>query len=370
MKTKITILLIAVLPLIFFGCQKNEVSEDIQTKQTPTGELKIQADLCGEATNFVFKNVPTGDEFGQGILGNNEVNLYVNFEAPLGWTIDKSVVYAGSVEDLESLTGGSINPQNFLYDDGTGYFNQGTWPEPIVVHNNGTTEAEYVFDYSLLPQPLPGECFIVVLAANFIDANGIIKGGYAYSSSLKSSGYYIDYCLEECVEPEPSCETVFAYGDQYAYCFREFNKKTGQYNPGGTANKNFSRWGWTNELEEGATYNFDIWAGAGKSDLSKGTLVGDLMIEYYGDNATVTYNMFSDYVLNETHLFIGETPIPLKNNGKPTLAPGQFPYSDNDATTVEDHLVVYEITDLPDDGIWVIAHGVTCGEYGDKENED
>ncbi len=361
MKTKLVILLITVLPIIFIGCQKSEVSEDFITRQTPNGELKIEAELCGEAMPFDFKNYGAAYIAGTGEIGNDEEKLYLSIKAPEGYTIRHYLGYIGSVEHFISSGAGSdlsngeahVEPQ---------YFNI-----PKVTLTGGETYVELEFLLADLPQPQPGDCFLVAFVGNFTSNGEDTQWGWAtYSSSQKSDSYYMYYCPEECEEPELECETVFAYNpnEPNGICFSEFNKKTGNYNPNGPANKNFSRWGWTNEISQGS-YDFEVWAGAGQCNFSKGTLVGNLHIEYSGTTATVTYDMFNGFVLDETHLYIGDEPIPTGNNGKATVAPGQYPYSDGDATTVEDNLVVYEINNLPDDGIWVVAHGVACGEYDD-----
>lgn len=339
MKTKITILLIALLPFIFFGCQKNEVPEDVKIDQTENGELKSLDDLCGEPLIGNLTDWEQTVNPGNLIIGNDEDNLYVTFEATGTWAFASLYLYVGSPENVP----GEIN------NDGTGHFSP--WNFPIGEwYFSGTQYETFIISLEELD-----ECFIVV---GYSNAENLTTGEEALvygKSNFKSSGYYMDYCLQECAPP-PSIgsETCFAYGDQYAYCFRDFKKKNGQYNPGGSAKKNYSRWGWTNEIAEGS-YNFEVWAGAGQCDLTKGTLVGHLAIEYYSPTATVTYNMIPGYVLTETHLYIGDEAIPKKNNNKPTLAPGQYPYKHGNlgnATTD-----TYTVNGLSGD-IWVIAHGV------------
>jgi uncharacterized repeat protein (TIGR01451 family) len=111
-------------------------------------------------------------------------------------------------------------------------------------------------------------------------------------------------------------ETAWAYGAQYANANWDY------------VNNRF--WGWTNgPLTEG-DYVFDIYAAAGQNDLSKGTLVGELLVSYHGGTVTVTYTMFDENYLSEVHLWVGSTPLPEVKQGKKTSytnAPGRFPYS-------------------------------------------
>jgi hypothetical protein len=65
--------------------------------------------------------------------------------------------------------------------------------------------------------------------------------------------------------------------------------------------------------------------------------VGDVKVWNDGDNLYVTYEITElDWVITETHLYAGK-------NVPPTTAPGQFPYDDDDATSVSDTVVTYAI---------------------------
>ena len=88
-----------------------------------------------------------------------------------------------------------------------------------------------------------------------------------------------------------------------------------------------AQWGWTNQINTTGTYEWDLWAGAGQNDLTKGTKVGTVTVTYGGDCVTVTYNMDDSNILSEAHLWVGSTKLPLKGRrALPTAAPGQFPY--------------------------------------------
>ena len=138
-------------------------------------------------------------------------------------------------------------------------------------------------------------------------------------------------------------ETAFAKGGDLNVCFVE---------------DGFGRWGWTNQLTPGTTYNLPIWAGAGQCDTEKGTLVGTLNVVFNGNGtATVTYTMNAPYKLEETHLYIGTAKYPKKGN-KYTVAPGQFPDIHGDLASVSTDS--YTIT-VPSGPVYVIAHAVVSG---------
>ena len=138
------------------------------------------------------------------------------------------------------------------------------------------------------------------------------------------------------VPPTGNNETAFAFGGDYATCF---------------LNMGFSRWGWSNGAIAEGTYEWPIYAGAGQCDLTKGTHVGTLHVNYSAGTATVSYEIFSGYSLEETHLYVGTASLPTKN-GNSTVAPGQYP---NIGTASS-----YTVTGLSGN-VYVVAHAVVGG---------
>ncbi|MDC6385705.1 hypothetical protein D2V93_09105 [Flagellimonas taeanensis] len=135
----------------------------------------------------------------------------------------------------------------------------------------------------------------------------------------------------EC-EPEPVCETAFARTDDGSNCF---------------IGNGFNRWGWSiGPLAEGTEETYEIYAGAGQCDISKGTLVGTVDVSYVGGNVTVTYNIDEAFTVSETHTYAGNAMFPVDKKGKPTVAPGQFSIQ----------------TNLSGE-IYVIAHADVCGQF-------
>ncbi|MEA1878526.1 MAG: hypothetical protein U9N86_16925 [Bacteroidota bacterium] len=146
---------------------------------------------------------------------------------------------------------------------------------------------------------------------------------------------------------EEETETAYAYyNETSSTCFLDIG---------------FSRWGWTNELENsfGTTYELPIWAAAGQCDRTKGTHVGTLVVEIHdGNTATITYTMFDGYTLEETQLYVGEEILPL-NNGNYTVSSGQFPYinEDLDGASSDEYTV-----DIPSGNSFnLVAHSVVVG---------
>jgi len=141
--------------------------------------------------------------------------------------------------------------------------------------------------------------------------------------------------------PEPDCETAYAYEDlPDGTCFSDLGL-------------GFSNWGWSialpNPLPPAYSETFDVYAAAGQCDITRGNLVGDVTVAWDGAEVTVTYNIDGAFNVEETHYYIGTTPVPKKKNGKWTVAPGQYP-SEPFATNGNEQ-------------IYVIAHAVVCGNF-------
>jgi hypothetical protein len=144
--------------------------------------------------------------------------------------------------------------------------------------------------------------------------------------------------------PPGDCETAYAYGcsycHHYATCFSYYN---------------FSNWGWTNGPLPHGDYTFKIYAGAAQCDISKGTKVGYLTVHYHCSTAVVTYHMYYGHKMDETHLYVGNEPLP-KKNGSYTVAPGQFPLKHDLNNASTDSYVVKGLSGT----IYVVAHAVVC----------
>jgi hypothetical protein len=111
-------------------------------------------------------------------------------------------------------------------------------------------------------------------------------------------------------EPQMNCETAYAFGDT-PFC----------------GLPNISNWGWTEYINGNYTNtNIPIYAGAAQCDPNNGTQVGTLSITYVGTSLTVNYTMNSGVIVENVHMWIGDTQLPIKN-GKLTSAPGQFNYN-------------------------------------------
>jgi hypothetical protein len=162
------------------------------------------------------------------------------------------------------------------------------------------------------------------------DYGAALCGEYTYdnTASINETGQSASATLKVNVQ----CyiyETAYAKKGTGALCF---------------IGNGFANWGWTNPITPGS-YTWDLWAGAGQCDTSKGTLVGTVTVVYSGGYVTVNYNVAFPYALEETHVYAGTTMFPQVKQGKKwvsTVAPGQY----------------YNASPFGGGTVYVIAHAV------------
>jgi hypothetical protein len=163
---------------------------------------------------------------------------------------------------------------------------------------------------------------------------------------LREKRTVIKFPLDIEEQPEPECETAFAYGDSYANCFIP---------------DWFNNWGWSNLINAG-NYTFEVWAGAGQCDRTKGTLVGHVTINYddVAGEVSVVYNMDAGFTMGEVHFYAGNEPFPRDKKGRYTNAPGKFTLIDDDLNGASTWSGTVDNLSGP---IYVIAHAVVCGQF-------
>lgn len=187
------------------------------------------------------------------------------------------------------------------------------------------------------------------------DGDGVIDHETAYGGDIPGSGsrwwFYADYnvCCE--VTPPPQftqCETAFAKG---GFVFTTTKTSNPEKLPSLNLSKN--RWGWAINLPSSPTAGvYNIYAGAGLNDITKGAKVGTLSVDWNGSVATINYSITTG-VMEEIHIFASDK--------KPTtVAPGQYGYTKDFEPPVTVHSASFNVSDTDGDGIWIIAHAVSC----------
>lgn len=149
---------------------------------------------------------------------------------------------------------------------------------------------------------------------------------------------------------EKGCETAFAYCKDLASCFID---------------NGFKRWGWAlGPISDPAKHICEIYAGAGQCNIVKGTNVGYIDFDYVDGSVRVHFTAYEGYEFYEIHLYVGNEMFPTKPNGKPTVAPGQFPYKGEYPEGID--YVQFNLEDQFEGDIYIIAHAVVCESSDDK----
>ena len=271
--------------------------------------------------------------------------LNVTYSTTGGWELTEAHLWVGqTLDDLPQTKTGNPIPGKFPY-------------------NSGDITGLTSFTFSIpLTNPLinfscPSDDVTFLLAAHAAlrkpngDGTFQTETGWSDGSPITTKGNWATFstftlsCDCGGGEAVTACETAFAFGGASARCFEL---------------DGFNRWGWTNGPLNQGTYTFDLYAGAGQCDLSKGTLVGSVTINYTGTTVTVTYTMTNGWWATETHVYVGTAKYPQFKQGKQmvdTVAPGQYPYIHgelDDVTTDTYNLGPFS------GPIQVIAHAGVC----------
>jgi hypothetical protein len=209
----------------------------------------------------------------------------------------------------------------------------------------------------------PGECWTWVVTVT-INGTTFFE---AWGDGIDPLGNHVTYdpdTGEGMISEYQTFEIVSCWGDETAWAYGGGYAKANWDYAGG------NNWGWTNgPLPEG-TYVWDLYAGAGQNDISKGMLVGNVSVDYAGGCVNVTYSMNASHYLGETHLWVSdEYELPRVTRGRRTVytdAPGQFPYGVDygfNATDPATWETEWSWSGCGFSGdIWVAAHGVVWME--------
>lgn len=279
----------------------------------------IPDSACG-TTVYDLLQTKSKEKLGTVTVANDAANLYVKF----------ALTVAGSKFDYLNVWAGTdpLNkPQNpYLF------------PNPRA--NVNATEYTYVLPLSKIGIiDITNSCPTIVFAAFARISDG------EYIDEALAQGRYLLCCEEPPVVG--ACETAFAKG---GFVFTTDAKSNPEGLPSLNLNKN--RWGWAINVTTPGETTYQIWKGAGLNDTSKGELVGTLTVIVNGSSVTVTYNLTDD-LMSELHIYVGDL-VPK------TIAPGQYGYTQNFDPPVSTHTATFSVTDTNYDGIWLIAHAVSC----------
>ena len=359
-KFKIAVLLTMVLFLAFIlSCEsfKAPTSETLDNQTcsenltTPNSRdigptiVDPEVDPCGEIKTVELWPSPCVDT-GSVTIYNDDVNLYVTVYSIYGYqnVEDQIKIWVGT--DLTMIPGGgeTIPPVELF-------------PYQYTVDSTATVltavipldEIQFLIDCD--------EQIYVVVYSDLLIEDGyggtLEVSGWAGDMAGNGNTWWVYTTYEvQCCPIFDICETAFGKG---GWVFASSPRA----NPENLPSLNLTRqnWGWAVNIDGNGDHIYDIWAGAGKNDVSKGTLVGTLIVSTFGDQVDVTYMLDPGYFMYEVHIYAGDF-------APTTIAPGQFGHTVEFENGASSYSHTFTIEDTDDDGIWIIAHAVVCWEEG------
>ena len=286
-------------------------------------------------------------------------DLVVTYNTTGGWELTETHLWVGSdIADMPQTRKGTPKIGNFPYSSGD---------------ISGQTSRTETIPLADLGFACPGDDAMFYVAAHaavqLVDGSGNViqtETGWADGDRFVQKGMWGTFfnitltCDCGVVPPTGGgkCETAFAYSDGTNAIDGDITNSFLDIDEDGDTAGDFNRWGWSNGPVGSGTYTWAIYAGAGQSDITKGTFVGTLTVIYDGANADVTYTMNAPYYMDENHLYVGNEILPRNVNGDYTVAPGQYPTIHDDLNKATSD--IYYITGLTGD-IHVVAHATVCG---------
>jgi hypothetical protein len=319
-----------ILAVFLFSC-----ANPLTDSSFSVGSKGLNANGDEVAVLFAGQTTPAGTV----TISNDADTLYVKYEASGDWQISEThLEIATSLAGIPKTKAGSPVPGQFTTKE---------------TFSPGVKTVTYTFP---LTYAVGTE---LVVAAHAVvqrtDALGqIVQQETGWSEGFKfvqkgNWATYTKYVVKQFTPPvvdesDPTSETAWAWLSGNATSFSAYD---------------ISRWGWTNGPLVPGTYTADLYAGAGQSDLSKGTKVGTVTIGYVNGTATITYATNPGFTMSEVHVYAGTDPLPIGQNGNYTVAPGQFIVRE-----FSTELNTYSVTVSSLSGeIYVAAHAVVWGNY-------
>lgn len=349
--SKIFILLSTVTIFFLTGCS-NE-NDSVVTGPSDESLQKVDVGTLGSNVNSV--KLVAGQTIDAGSVSFDDVDtnndgqidaLQVTYSTKDGWELTEVQFFIGnSLTELPTTKSG--NPQVGLFPYKSGAISGSSYT--------------IIIPFSTLGFICPGPEDYFVAAHASVRKGSQTETGWGDGFRLVARGnwamYFMIYISCDQTPPpvEFTNETAFAYNSQYSNCFQNFSEFI----------SNPSRWGWTNGPLAPGNYTFDVYAAAGQCDITKGTKVGSLSVNYSGSSATVTINLSGTnpntgraYGLEEFHVYAGSEQFPRNKQGEFTIAPGQYPKVAKELNNITNYS--FTINNLSG-SIYVIAHATVSG---------
>ena len=276
---------------------------------------------------------------GEVVVEIVDTDIVVTYTTESGWELAEAHLWAGtSLSQMPQTKKGNPRIGNFPYASGditgeTAYTMAipmaSVASEAFLCGPDGTL---FFAAHAVVRQMVPGGTYQTETAWG--SGNGFVeRGSWATYFTVQFT------CAEEPPPPPATCETAFGFGDKKLWDILDTS-----------GDPITTRWGWQITVRPFQDQVVPIYAGAGQNDPSKGYHVGDLFITYDGESLNVTFDLFSSFDLEETHIYAGSTETQ-------TAAPGQFGYLHESLSGADSDSYTIAVTGEP---VYVVAHAVVC----------
>lgn len=337
MSTKIALVALVALALPLAACEaENSTAADVSRAASELVQIQGTSSVSLLAGQTIAAGTVSTSIEGE--------NVKITYATTGGWLLHETHLWAGlTLAAMPQTNSGNPKVGNFPYNSGA-LGGVTSYSVLVPLSTFGLT--------SSMTQCAPVTAYIVshaVVKKQLADGTFQSETAYGEGTRLVQKGNWATWfsVVLTCTDDQPpvagTCETAFAFDENVSTCFI------------GSGLLDTNRWGWFNGPVGPGSYLFDIYAGAGKCDIGKGTYVGDLKVEYDGAAATVSYTMLPGFKLDETHLYVGNEPLP-RLNGEYTVAPGQYGNIHDLANVSADSFTVSGLSG----SIHVVAHATVC----------
>ncbi len=352
MKAKLALVVFAVLLSVgIVGCSQESPIAPLSVLSTLSvyGVNGTQGQYC--TTLFAGQTIDAGTVCLEIVDSGETEELWVTYNTANGWELVEAHLWVGqSLNDMPQTNKGNPKVGNFPYNAG-----------------DITGETTYTFIVPLDEfggeAGLCGEELLAAAHAALRKDNGDgsyqTETGWGDGYRIVSKGNWATFFGIEfiCDPTEPpdddGSEIAFGYGCEAATCFAELD-----LNNDGLPD--FDHWGWTNFIPYDGSYHFDLYVGAVECDLAEATLVGEMVVDYFYGQAMVTLATCGDYTMTETHLYIGDEPLPLYE-GEYSVAPPHYPYANVGLDDVQSDS--YGPFQVGAAGFYVVGNAVVWGDF-------
>ena len=294
----------------------------------------------------------TGADGTYTITGINPGTYKVREEAQEGWTVSFPALgyYEETFESDDDITGNDFGNWTTATKSGYKFYDMnsnGIWDEGepglegwvifIDANNNGILDTD--------------EISTTTGANGYYEFTGLTPGSYYFREVLRANWYntypvggvYYETLLSGDISDNNNFGNVY-YRDETAWRFGNIENMS---------LTNSTNWGWTDgpltlptEIGGVVRYTNPLYAAAGQNVISNGYNVGsvEIVITRVSDKrytVQVNYSVIAGVQLMETHVWIGQTPLPQTKKGVYTDAPGQMKYTDGQIVTINNPSQIY-----------------------------